>query len=61
MWLYCGEWAGEKAKGPLSVFVLNRNPEGRLGCLQELVDASRGSWWGVGEEIRTRCAEAAQT
>ncbi len=46
--LPCGVWAGAMGKGGVSAQKLNRNPVGRLGCLQECVEAGRGSGWRTG-------------
>jgi hypothetical protein len=40
-------------KGSVSAQNLNRNPGG-LGRLQELVEASRGSWWRAGGQAQMR-------
>ena len=43
----CGVREGELGKGSVSAQALNRKPGG-LGCLQERVEASRGSGWRAG-------------
>ena len=38
----------------MSAQELNRNPGGRLGCLQERVEAAWGFWWGAGGQAQVR-------
>ncbi len=50
----CGVWGGAMGKGSLSAQALNRKPGGRLGCLQERVEAGRGLWWSAGGQAQVR-------
>ncbi len=43
---------GNKQKGICRLQELNRNPMGGLGCLEECVDAGRGSWWRTGGQAQ---------
>ena len=52
--LPCAVWAGEKGKGSVSAQELNRNSGGRLGCLQERVEAGWGFWWRAGGQPQVR-------
>jgi len=49
-----GVSAREKGKGSVSVQELNRNPGGRLGCLQERVEAAWGFGWRAGGQPQVR-------
>ncbi len=52
MSLHCGVRAGEIGKGDLSAPGTEPDSEGALGCLEECVDAGRGSWWRTGGQAQ---------
>jgi len=52
MSLHCGVWAGALGKGDLSAPGTEPASRVGLGCLEDCVDAGRGSWWSAGGQAR---------
>ena len=54
MSLHCGVWAGALGKGDLSAPGTEPASRVGLGCLEDCVDAGRGSWWSAGGQAQVR-------